>query len=108
MSHVALHVSLTAKAEKADELATFLAGAQPLAEAEPATLPWYAVRLAPDRFVIFDTFADDKGRQAHLEGPIAAALMAHADNLLAAPPEILFARCLGEQVAARPPMAVTA
>jgi quinol monooxygenase YgiN len=97
MSHVALHVSLKAKEEKAEELAAFLAGAQPLAKAESATLTWYAVRLAPDHFVIFDTFADDKGRKAHLEGPIAAALMAHADNLLAAPPEILFADVLARK-----------
>ena len=97
MSHVALHVSLTAKSEKADELAAFLASAQPLAEAEPATLTWYAVRLAPNQFVIFDTFSDDSGRQAHLQGPIAAALMAHADNLLAAPPEIQFADVLARK-----------
>jgi quinol monooxygenase YgiN len=97
MSDVALHVSLKAKSEKADELAAFLAGAQPLAQAEPATLTWYAVRLAADQFVIFDTFADDQGRQAHLAGPIAAALMAHADNLLAAPPEILFADVLARK-----------
>jgi quinol monooxygenase YgiN len=97
MSRVALHVSLKAKPEKADELAAFLAGAQPLAQAEAATLTWYAARLAPDQFVIFDTFADDKGRQAHLEGPIAAALMAQVDKLLAAPPEIVFADLLARK-----------
>ncbi|HEY1928554.1 MAG TPA: antibiotic biosynthesis monooxygenase [Caulobacteraceae bacterium] len=97
MSHVALHVSLKAKPEKADDLAAFLASAQPLAEAEPATLTWYAARLAPDQFVIFDTFADDQGRQAHLQGPIAAALMAHAGELLAQPPEIQFADVLARK-----------
>jgi quinol monooxygenase YgiN len=97
MSHVALHVSLTAKPEKADELAAFLASARPLAEAEPMTLTWYAVRLSPAKFVIFDTFADDAGRQAHLDGPIAAALMARADELLAQPPEIQFAQVLARK-----------
>jgi quinol monooxygenase YgiN len=97
MSNVALHVSLRAKPEKADEVAAFLASAQPLAEAEPATLTWYAVRLAPDHFVIFDTFADDNGRRAHLGGPIASALMAHADDLLVAPPQIEFADVLANK-----------
>jgi quinol monooxygenase YgiN len=94
MPRVALHVSLKAKPDKAGDLAAFLAGAQPLAEAESGTLTWYAARLSADQFVIFDTFADETGRQAHLQGPIAAALMARADELLASPPEIQFADVL--------------
>ena len=62
--------------------------AQPLAVAEPATTTWYAVKLGPARFGIFDTFPNDAGRQAHLSGPIAKALMAKADELLAKPPQL--------------------
>ena len=88
MTKVALLVELKAKPEKAEEVARFLASAQPLAMAEPDTITWYAARLDINTFMIFDTFEDESGRQAHLSGPIAAALMAHADDLLAAPPKI--------------------
>lgn len=88
MTKVALLVELKAKPEKAEEVAKFLASAQPLAMAEQDTITWYAARLDIDTFMIFDTFEDDAGRQSHLNGPIAAALMAHADDLLAAPPKI--------------------
>ena len=88
MVRVALLVRLVAKPEKAEEVAAFLAGALPLAEAEPKTTVWFALRLAPNVFGIFDAFADDTGRQAHLAGPIAAALMARASELLAEPPSI--------------------
>ena len=62
--------------------------AQPLAVAEPATSTWYAVKLGPARFGIYDTFKDEAGRQAHLSGEIAKALFAKADELLAKPPQI--------------------
>ena len=79
---------LEAKPGKEKELETFLKSAQPLAAAEPATTTWYAVKLGPARFGIFDTFPNDAGRQAHLSGPIAKALMAKADELLAKPPQL--------------------
>lgn len=63
-------------------------GALPLAQQEAFTNRWYALKLAPNVFGIFDTFADDAGRQKHLSGPIAAALMAKASELLAKPPQI--------------------
>ena len=85
---VAILARLEAKPGKEDELAAFLAGALPLAEAEPATTSWFALRLAPTTFGIFDTFPDPAGRQAHLDGPIAAALFAKAPELLAGPPSI--------------------
>ncbi len=88
MPHVALFVRLHAKPGKEDAVAAFLAGAISLVNAEPATLAWYALRMGPSTFGIFDTFADDSGRQAHLAGAVAAALMAHAPDLLSAPPEI--------------------
>jgi len=79
---------LEAKPGKEKELEAFLKSAQPLAAAEPATTTWYAVKLGPARFGIFDTFPNDAGRQAHLSGPIAKALMAKADELLAKPPQL--------------------
>lgn len=84
-----LWVRLEAKPGKEDEVAQFLSGAQPLAEKEPATKAWFAVRLGPSSFGIFDVFPDDAGRQAHLAGPIAAALMQKAPELLAHAPEIV-------------------
>ena len=80
---------LEAKPEKAEALATLLAGALPLAQAEAGTIDWYAARTSETTFWIFDTFESEDARQAHIDGEIAAALMAHADELLAAAPEIL-------------------
>ena len=77
-----------AKPGKENELEAFLKSAQPLAVAEPATTTWYAVKLGPAKFGIFDTFPNNAGRDAHLNGPIAKALMAKADELLAKPPQI--------------------
>ena len=77
-----------AKPGKEKELEAFLKSAQPLAVAEPATTTWYAVKLGPAKFGIFDTFPDNAGRDAHLNGPIAKALMAKAEELLAKPPQI--------------------
>jgi quinol monooxygenase YgiN len=81
-------VRIEAKPETAEDVASLLTGALPLAEAEVGTVRWHAVRTSPTTFWIFDTFGDEKARQAHLNGPIAAALMANV-NALAAPPEIL-------------------
>jgi quinol monooxygenase YgiN len=81
-------VRIEAKPDKAAEVASFLASALPLAQQEPATSAWFAIQLGPTTFGIFDVFPDDSGRQAHLSGPIAAALMAKASELLAQPPEI--------------------
>lgn len=86
--NVGLFVRVEAKPGKEAEVASFLQGALPLAQNEPATLVWFAIRLGPSTFGIFDAFPDDAGRQAHLAGPIAAALMAKAPELLAQPPII--------------------
>lgn len=99
MAKVALLVQLHAKPGKAGELAQFLESARPLAMQEAQTVSWYAVQLGEDRFAIFDTFDDDDGRKAHLAGPIAAALMAKADELLAAPPKIEPATVLADKIA---------
>ena len=79
---------LEAKPGKETELEAFLKSAQPLAVAEPATTTWYALKLGLGKFGIFDTFPNETGRQAHLSGPIAKALMAKADELLAKAPQL--------------------
>jgi quinol monooxygenase YgiN len=83
-----LLVRLEAKPGKEDELETFLNSGLALAQDEPATIAWFAIRLGPSTFGIFDVFPDSAGRDAHLNGRIAAALMAKAPDLLAAPPNI--------------------
>jgi quinol monooxygenase YgiN len=83
-----LIVRLEAKAGKEEELAAFLHDALPLVEDEPETVAWLALRTGGSSFAIVDAFPDEAGRQAHLDGPVAAALLANADALLAAPPEI--------------------
>jgi quinol monooxygenase YgiN len=88
MVKVALLARLHAKAGKEEEVAAFLSGALPLAQAERATIAWFALRLSKSEFGIFDAFPDDAGRKAHLSGPIAAALMAKAGELLSEPPKI--------------------
>jgi quinol monooxygenase YgiN len=88
MVKVALLVRLVAKPGKEEEVAAFLSSALPLAQAEPATIVWFALRLSKSEFGIFDAFPDEAGRAAHLNGPIAAALMAKAGELLAEPPKI--------------------
>ena|SRR5438270_8719857 len=88
MLTVGLLVTLTAKAGREDDVAAFLANARSLAEQEEQTIVWYALRLDQQRFAIFDAFASATGRDAHLGGPIAAELMRHADELLAASPTI--------------------
>ena len=98
MDTVGLLVLLEAKAGKEDDLASFLAGALPLAQQEPQTTAWFAVRLGPARFAIFDAFPDESGRDAHLAGQIAAALMEQAPELLSQAPSIEMAEVLAEKL----------
>jgi quinol monooxygenase YgiN len=84
----ALLALLEAKPGKEKEVEEFLKSAQPMAAQEPGTSTWYAVKLGPARFGIFDTFRDEGGREAHLSGEIAKALMANAGELLAKAPQI--------------------
>ena len=88
MAKLALLAWLQAKPGMEQEVADFLAGALPLAQQEPGTITWYSWRVDDSVFGIFDTFETEEGRDAHLNGPIAAALMANADRLLAKPPVI--------------------
>jgi quinol monooxygenase YgiN len=89
MANFALWVVLESKAGKEKELEEFLKSAQPLAESAPGTLTWYAVKLAPSKYAIFDTFADEAGRDAHLNGPIAKALFGKGKELLESDPAVL-------------------
>jgi quinol monooxygenase YgiN len=95
---VALVVKLVAKPETQEELAEFLTGALELANAEAGTPVWFALRTDATTFWIVDAFPGDAERQQHLGGPIAAALMEHADRLLASPPEINVADVLAAKV----------
>ncbi|PNG26834.1 putative quinol monooxygenase [Methylocella silvestris] len=88
MVRLALFVRLEAKPGQAEALQTFLESGLQLANAEPETTVWFALRFGPQSFGIFDAFADEHGREAHLNGAIAAALMARAEELLAEPPRI--------------------
>ena len=88
MVRLGLFVRLKAKSGKEAEVAKFLEGALPAAQGEGQTPVWFAVRFGPNEFGIFDAFADDAGRKAHLNGPIAAALMKRAAELFAEPPRI--------------------
>jgi quinol monooxygenase YgiN len=88
MVKVALFVRLEAKPGKEAEVESFLRGGLAVVREEPATTAWFAIRLGPSTFGIFDAFPDEVGRQAHLSGRVAAALMAKAPELLAQPPAI--------------------
>ena len=88
MVKTALFVRLDAKPGKEAEVESFLNGGLAVVQEEPATTAWFALRLGPSTFGIFDAFPDEAGRQAHLSGRVAAALMAKASELLAKPPVI--------------------
>ena len=88
MVKTALFVRLESKPEKEAEVEDFLRRGLAIVTEEPATIAWFAIRLGPSTFGIFDAFPDEAGRQAHLSGRVAAALMAKASELLAQPPVI--------------------
>ena len=98
MLSLGLFVRLEAKPGKEEEVAAFLRQGLQMANQEPTTLLWFALRLGPSTFAIFDAFADEAGRQTHLNGPIAKALMAQAQNLLAMPPSIEKTEILGAKL----------
>ena len=93
-----LIVRLTAKAGKAEELAAFLRDALPLVRDEPDTIAWLAVGIGGASFAIVDAFPADQGRQAHLDGPVAAALLERAGELLEAQPEIEYVDVLAAKL----------
>jgi quinol monooxygenase YgiN len=88
MVSVALLVRFEARPGKEGDVERFLRDGLPLVQEEPGTAVWFGIRLGPSTFGIFDAFADDAGRQAHLAGRVAAALMARAGELFTGPPVI--------------------
>jgi len=98
MVRVGLLVRLQAKPGKEADVARFLESGLALANQETATPIFFALRFGPATFGIFDAFADDAGRKAHLAGQIAAALMAKAPELLAEPPQIEQVDVLGAKI----------
>jgi len=98
MLTLSLFARLEAKPGKEEDVAAFLSQGLQLANQEATTPLWFALRLGRSTFAIFDAFRDEAGRQNHLNGPIAAALMANAQNLLAAPPVIEKMEVLGAKL----------
>jgi len=98
MPKVALFARLEAKNGKEKEVAAFLDQALTMAKQEATTPLWFALRLGPSTFGVFDAFKDETGRQNHLNGPIAQALMANASELLAVPPSIEHLDVLGAKL----------
>ena len=97
--HKALLAHLEAKPGKETAVRDLLIGAVALAKQEARTKVWFALKLGPSTFGVFDAFADEEGRQAHLNGPIAQALMANASELFSKPPQIRPVDVLGAKLA---------
>jgi len=95
---LALFARLEAKPGKENDVVEFLGKGLALANQESTTLMWFALRLGPSSFAIFDAFADEGGRQRHLNGPIAQALMAQAPTLFATAPAIEPLEVLGAKL----------
>jgi quinol monooxygenase YgiN len=98
MLKLSLLVRLEAKPGKENEVADFLQEGLQLANQETTTPLWFALRLGPTTFAIFDAFENEDGRQTHLNGPIAKALMDNAPRLLATPPVIERVEVLGAKL----------
>jgi quinol monooxygenase YgiN len=98
MVALGLFVRLEAKPGKENQVAAFLKQGLQMASREPTTRLWFALRLGASTFGVFDAFSDEHGRQTHLNGPIAKALMASAPDLLAAPPSIEKVEILGAKL----------
>src|SRR5579863_9998159 len=101
MLRLALFARLEAKPGKESEVAKFLQKGLELANQEATTLMWFALRLGPTTFGIFDAFADESGRERHLTGPIAKALMEQAPLLFSSPPTIERLDVLGAKLPGR-------
>ncbi|MDQ2767456.1 MAG: antibiotic biosynthesis monooxygenase [Gemmatimonadota bacterium] len=88
MVTLSIYASMEAKPGKEADVEAFLKSALPLVEAEPGTIAWFAIRMGPNKFGIFDVFENEAGREAHLKGKVAAALFAKAPELFASAPEV--------------------
>ena len=97
MAKLALYVRLIPKQGKESEVEAFLKQGAVMAQDEPATIHWYGIKEDDGAYSVFDTFDDEAGREAHLNGEIAKALMAKADELFAEPPQINKINLLAEK-----------
>jgi quinol monooxygenase YgiN len=97
MDRFAILALLNARPGKEDEVEEFLKSAQPLVEEETGTTSWYAIKIGPASFGIFDTFVDEEGRTAHVSGAVAKALFARAEELFATAPQIEMASILASK-----------
>ncbi len=88
MAKFALYVPLKAKAGKEGEVEAFLKQGAQMAAEESGTISWFGLKEGEGRYAVFDTFDDEAGRDAHLSGDIAKALMAKAEELFSEPPQI--------------------
>jgi quinol monooxygenase YgiN len=88
MTKLAFFARFEAKSGKEEDVAKFLEFAREMAQKEPTTINWYAIRFSHNTFGVFDTFTDEHGRQKHLNGPIGQALVAKTPELFTSPPSI--------------------
>ena len=98
MNRFGILATLEARSGKEDEVEAFLRAAVPLVEAEAGTTTWFAFKIGPATFGIFDTFHDEEGRDAHINGEVAKALFAHAKELFRETPKILTLDLLAEKL----------
>jgi len=98
MNNFGLLATLQAKPGKEQEVEQFLKSAVPLVEAEVGTTTWFAIKIGPSTFGIFDTFEDEAGRTAHVSGEVAKALFARADELFVTAPDIKPIEVLAEKL----------
>ncbi len=98
MTQHALYVQLEAKPGKEQEVATFLSGARNMVTDEPETTAWFAIRMGPRSFGIFDAFANEHGRDAHLQGKLANQIRAKASDLFVRTPEIQRVEVLADKL----------
>lgn len=98
MNKLGILATLQARLGKEADVEAFLQSATPLVEAEIGTTAWFSFRIGPALFGIFDTFKDEEGRAAHVNGEVAGALFARAEELFVAPPQIQTVDILAEKV----------
>ena len=98
MNKFGILATLQARPGKETEVETFLQSAGPLVEAETGTTTWFAFKIGPAVFGIFDTFQNEEGRAAHINGEVAKALFARAEELFVTPPEIKTVDILAEKL----------
>ena len=98
MNKFGILATLRARPGKEAEVEQFLRSARPLVEAETGTTAWFAFKVGPATFGIFDTFGDEEGRSAHINGAVAKALFAKAEELFVTHPQIQTADILAEKL----------